>query len=297
MRRTAAVLSFAAALATLGRGPVHAIPGGPGGGAGVAYVGRSAVGVDVYFEAPGAPPLNLTNSPSVVERSPAFSPDGSRIAFAVAGSGIWSMNADGSDPTRLTTEAQDSWPTWSPGGTQIAFSRFGSATRTYDLWRMDADGSNETVILEGSLNDVFPDWSPLGDEIFFAAAPAGIFTISPDGSGLTQHRGYRNHADFDYSPDGAQIAEAKGDESGGGDLNIAIRASDPGGFDTEITTYPRADRHPAWSPDGTLIAFTRFADGGNSAIFVMRPDGSGQQPLTSRSPKLEERDPTWAPAP
>jgi Tol biopolymer transport system component len=292
MKRSAVLLSFAFIGAVFGGHGAYAAPEGPGGVAGIAYVGESTAGTDVYFDV-GTGPVNLTNSPGVQEKSPVFSPDGSRIAFAVAGSGIWVMDADGTDPLQLTSEARDSWPTWSPDGAQLAFSRMGD---DFDLWKMNADGSNETPILEGSLNDVFPDWSPLGDEIFFAAVPAGIFSIAPDGSNLIQHRGYRNHIDFDYSPDGTQIVEAKGDESGGGDLNVAIRDASPGSFDTEITTYPGPDRHPTWTPDGTLIAFTRVLSGGNAAIFIMRPDGSGQRPITPQNSDLVEKDPTWQPA-
>jgi Tol biopolymer transport system component len=258
----------------------------------VAFVGRSAVGTDLYVD-DGTRRVNLTKSPSVVERSPAFSPDGSRIAFSVDGSGLWVMDADGTGAVRLTTDPSDAWPSWSPDGSQLVFSRRGE---NFDLWRTNADGTGQVPVLEGSLNDVFPDWSPLGDAIFFAAVPAGIFSVAPDGSNLIQHRGYRNHVDFDYAPDAAQLVEAKGDESGGGDLNIAIRDAEAGSFDTELTTYPGTDRHPSWSPDGSLIAFTRFLPGGNAALFVMRPDGSGQRPITPVSPDLMESDATWNPA-
>ena len=293
MKRSILLLSLIGLSATLVQRPALAAPAGPGGAAAVAYVGQSSTGTDLYVE-DGTGPVNLTNSPAVPEKSPVFSPDGTRIAFAVGGSGIWVVDADGTDPVRLTTDGTDSWPTWSPDGARLAFSRKGT---NFDLWKIGADGSGEAPLLEGSLDDVFPDWSPTGNEIFFAAVPAGIFSIAPDGSNLIQHRGYRNHVDFDYSPDATQIVEGKGDESGGGDLNIAIRDAAPGGFDTELTTYPGTDRHPAWSPNGSLIAFTRILAGGNAVIFVMRSDGSGQRPITPRSTDLLESDPTWQPLP
>src|SRR5580765_5744168 len=53
--------------------------------------------------------------------APAFSPDGTRIAFARTGIGIVTMNLDGRDVHRLTTNGRDSFPAWSPDGKQIAF--------------------------------------------------------------------------------------------------------------------------------------------------------------------------------
>jgi dipeptidyl aminopeptidase/acylaminoacyl peptidase len=55
--------------------------------------------------------------------APAFSPNGKRIAFARLGVGILTMNVDGTGLRRLTTNGRDSYPTWSPDGSQIAFVR------------------------------------------------------------------------------------------------------------------------------------------------------------------------------
>ena len=63
--------------------------------------------------------------------APAFSPDGKRIAFSRAGVGILTMDVDGKDVHRLTTNGRDSFPAWSPDGKQIAFLR--SAASVADL--------------------------------------------------------------------------------------------------------------------------------------------------------------------
>src|SRR6476646_8994053 len=55
--------------------------------------------------------------------APAFSPDGTRIAFTRTGVGIVTMNVDGKDVHRLTTNGRDSFPAWSPDGQPIAFVR------------------------------------------------------------------------------------------------------------------------------------------------------------------------------
>jgi dipeptidyl aminopeptidase/acylaminoacyl peptidase len=54
---------------------------------------------------------------------PAFSPSGQRVAFARFGVGLFTMNPDGSGLRRLTTNGRDSYPTWAPNGSTIAFVR------------------------------------------------------------------------------------------------------------------------------------------------------------------------------
>ena len=58
----------------------------------------------------------------------AWSLDGEQIAFTrgVGPAQIWVMDADGSDVQQITTDTDDSWPTWSPDGTKLLSRRFGT---------------------------------------------------------------------------------------------------------------------------------------------------------------------------
>ena len=73
--------------------------------------------------------------------APAFSPDGKRIAFVRLGTGIMSMNLDGTGVRRLTSNGRDNLPTWSPDGKQIAFIR--PSAKGWGVYVMSASGTGE----------------------------------------------------------------------------------------------------------------------------------------------------------
>jgi Tol biopolymer transport system component len=108
----------------------------------------------------------LTDDPS--DYTPAFSPDGKKIAVAYRQHDHWEihvMNADGGGRARLTETPFDvtlagkpSWnnvaPTWSPDGTKIAFLTDRSGR--WEIWTMGADGSNQRPLLPASVGAKVP---------------------------------------------------------------------------------------------------------------------------------------------
>jgi Tol biopolymer transport system component len=190
----------------------------------------------------GSQQTRLTDTPGT-ELHPAWSPDGTQIAFVSDRDGnqeIYVVDADGSNPRRLTDDpADDMCPTWSPDGRQIAFNS--QRDGNWQIYVMNADGGDVARLTDTPDWSLFPDWSPDGARIVFFRMQSGV---------------------------------SKQD--------IYVMDAD-GGNVQRLTDNPRSvDEDPVWSPDGTHIAFQSDRDG-HFQIYVMEADGSNQQPLTTES--------------
>jgi hypothetical protein len=96
---------------------------------------------------------------------PNWSPDGSKLAFhcndtSGFGIGICTANADGTARTQLTASPSDYHPAWSPDGAKIAFTRYlGGGVNSISI--MNADGTNQTPIVQGTQSIYKLDWQPI----------------------------------------------------------------------------------------------------------------------------------------
>ncbi|UCG16460.1 MAG: PD40 domain-containing protein [Phycisphaerales bacterium] len=181
--------------------------------------------------------------------------------------------------------AEEFDPAWSPDGTQVAFAREygGSESNHWEIVVANADGSGETRITDTPLWDfnLFPAWSPDGQRIAFAAAGVGgaadVFLINPDGTGRVNiTNNPENDQDPAWSPDGSRIVFMSTRD---GDPEIYVMNADGTG-QTRLTNRSRRDFRPDWSPDGAKILFQHF-DGTCDGIWMMNPDGTGLEQLVA----------------
>lgn len=192
-------------------GGINLLPAlGPNGT--VAYTSYRRGRPDLYLQAPGGEARQLENSGQMATGI-AFSPDGKRIAYALAqgeSTQLYVANADGSAPKRVTDTPYgiNSSPSWSPDGKRIAFvsNRGGSP----QIYVMNADGTGaRRLTFQGNYNQT-PDWSPSGDSIAFTARDErnafDLFTVAVDTgkiTRLTQDQG--NNEEPVFSPNGRLI--------------------------------------------------------------------------------------------
>jgi Tol biopolymer transport system component len=255
---------------------------------------RSAAtaGPQIYVIASdGSGQVNITHN-TTANDAPDWSPDGTKIAFSTHRDGNWeiySMNADGTAPTRLTRSdpADDARPAWSPDGTKIAFHS--DRTGNYEIFVMNADGTGQTnVTVDPSSDELAPAWSPDGTKIAFQRN-GDLFVMNANGTLQTRLTSGPNYdASPDWSPDGTKIVFAGGSATTG---FIDVVNAD-GSARTRLSTGAH-EYYPEWSPNGTKIVFVSYATVGGKVV-VMNADGTAPTTITNTGSR-DDYEPTWAP--
>jgi Tol biopolymer transport system component len=291
-------------------------------------------------------------------------------AIVCMGRGMWKVNADGSNLTRILSRVPgwDPEPAWShDAGHVVVNAAFGEV----GIYRLEANGSNVTMIAGLTSGYVAgPDWSPVPTldgsyRVVFEDdglnGPPGsgnrdLFLVRPDGTALVNltqtpdssehqaawapdatriackanggdfvviHLGYDSEAgtlvevpprtslvkdvpdsplramamkgDPTWSPDGTAVAVwARPTTVYADPTDIwIIPVNDPAGAFNLTNTPGIHEGNPAWSADGSEVAFrSQFSDGKDDGVYAVSLDGSGYRRIVDRKSK-----PNWRPFP
>lgn len=212
-----------------------------------------------------------------------------------------SFQVECADPAAVDADVD---PAWSPDGTRIAFARGTLSLGSYDIWTVDADGTDPVRLTREGARSRFPAWSPDGTRIAFSTrrdGPLDIHLMDADGSGpvgLTDDPAADTNPA--WSPDGARIAFTRSAVAGPLSIHVVearggepVRVTDPTG--PPGYRESAADFQPAWSPDGTRIVFSRAGVFGEfpGELWVVGVDGS--DPVSLVPNPGHDIEPAWSP--
>jgi Tol biopolymer transport system component len=190
----------------------------------IVYAGDQAGKRDIYLRSvSGENAIKLTKDSPADDDQPAYSPDGTRIAFRSEreGGGIFVMGPTGEAVKRVTHGGYR--PTWSPDGTQLAY-----ATENVPLFPQNVEAQGELWVVDvrteasrklAAADAVLPSWSPHGYRIAFTRrVPANVLTV-PAGGGAPVAVTNDNFTNWNpaWSPDGKYLYFAS---NRGGSMNL-----------------------------------------------------------------------------
>ncbi|MBT3270077.1 hypothetical protein HN371_23220 [Candidatus Poribacteria bacterium] len=215
------------------------------------------------------------------EATHAALPRGTRLAVVSSRGGshqVYVTDERMEDFHLLTDGVSSTCPTWSPDGRYIAVD---TAREGINLYRPEGVKRRlkEQEFIDGS-----PAWSPDGQTVVYHSwrdvDPIGFYTVGVDGAGdRFLRRG--SQIRLAWSPNGSRTLFRDGRD---------IMAMDPdGGNVAAVGPHPASDGQPAWSPDGTEIAFISNRDG-DSALYRMDADGANPTRLHERG---RDSWPSW----
>lgn len=259
----------------------------------IAYINKAKGRYSLQVaDADGVNPQTVVSSSEPII-SPAWSPDGSKIAYVSFEKKkpiifVQSLTT-GQRLTLANFKGNNSAPTWSPDGRKLAIVLSHSANS--QLYTINADGTGLKQVTKSSAIDTEPNWSPDGKWIYFTSDRGGnpqIYKVSALG-GEAQRVTFQGDHNLSphFSPDGKSLTTVRKD---GGKYSISLQ--DLASGQVQILSEGGQDESPSFAPNGRVILYaTRVGDRG--ALAAVSSDGRVKQRLSESGGDI--REPSWGP--
>ncbi|MDO9394300.1 MAG: Tol-Pal system beta propeller repeat protein TolB [Methylotenera sp.] len=258
----------------------------------IAYInksnGRYALQV---ADVDGENPLTMLSSKEPII-SPAWSPDGSKIAYVSFEKKkpiIYVQSLSGQRSVLASFKGNNSAPAWSPDGSKLAIVlTHGANSQVYTI---NADGSGLQQITKSSAIDTEPTWSTDAKWIYFTSDRGGrpqIYKVSSSGGDaqrVTFEGAYNVSPRF--SPDGKSLAMIRND---GGKFRVALQDLSSG--QVQLLSEGSQDESPSFAPNGRVLLYATRSKG-HGALAAVSSDGRVKQRLNESGGDI--REPAWGP--
>ena len=240
-------------------------------------------------------------NPQVVARSresllsPAWSPDGRKIAYVSFESGnsaiyVQDITTGSRQLVSARTKGINGAPAWSPDGSKLALSL--SYQGNPEIYVMDLGSRQETRLTNNLAIDTEPRWTPDGQSIIFTSDRSGrpqLYQMPASGGGadrITFQGQFNANASISY--DGKQIAMVQGN---GNVYRIAIMDRSLGGQVRFISPGP-IDETPSFAPNASMLLYAA-TEGRRGVLYAVSADGLVRQRLVLSDGDV--REPAWGP--